>query len=367
MTTIAIDARKLLDFGIGTYLRGLLRGLAAIDAETRYVLLGEPSHAAALGAMPDNFDWARERSPGYSVRELWSVSQSVRRLGADLFHAPHYVLPLGLPCPAVVTVHDLIHLRFPEFRTPLETGYARLTVKRALRTARRTIAVSEATRQELVERFGGLATRTVVVANGVDERFRRALAESELAAALARLDLAPGYLLFVGNPKPHKNLDALLAAHTRLEARRGDVPALVLAGGERARRLRAGGGVDRLGIVAVEDLPALYRGALALVVPSLWEGFGLPALEAMASGTPVVAADRGGLREVVGDDALRFDPGDVEALERTLERLLDDAELRHELARRGPLRAASFTWQATARATLAVYRTALAASREAGP
>lgn len=359
MTTIAIDARKLRDFGIGTYVRGLLRGLSEIDRETRYVLLGDPADAERLGEMPENFDWATERSPGYSMRELWSVARSVRRVGADLFHSPHYVLPYGLPCPAVVTIHDLIHLRFPEHRTALELAYARSTVARALRTAARTLTVSSTTRQELRERFGALGEGAVVVPNAVDERFRAAMRADVLERTLERFGLAPGYLLFVGNPKPHKNLPALLSANAQLRDSRPGWPPLVLAGGE-VDHGDASPGVRRLGVVAESDLPALYRGALALVVPSLWEGFGLPALEAMASGTPVIAAARGALPEVIGDAGLLFDPDAPEALSATLDRAVSDPELRADLARRGESRAQRFSWRETARATLGVYREILA-------
>jgi alpha-1,3-rhamnosyl/mannosyltransferase len=207
------------------------------------------------------------------------------------------------------------------------------------------------------------------VPNGVDDRFRAPLAASEVDRRLAALGLASGYLLFVGNPKPHKNLPLLLEAHRRLAVRRAaraaTVPVLVLAGGELEAPTplavpAASPAVRRLGVVAEADLPALYRGAFALVVPSLWEGFGLPALEAMAGGTPVIAAARGALPEVVGDDALLFDPDDVDQLVDQIERLLDDAALAGDLARRGPLRAARYSWRETARATLAVYREVLA-------
>jgi alpha-1,3-rhamnosyl/mannosyltransferase len=265
------------------------------------------------------------------------------------------------PCPAVVTVHDLIHLRFPEHRTALEIAYARRTVARALRSAARTLTVSEATRRELAERFGHAGARAVVVPNAVDERFRAEPPPAALAAAMERLGLAPGYLLFVGNPKPHKNLPALLAAYAELAARRSDLPPLLLAGGERDDA--PAGGVRRIGVVAEGDLPALYRGARALVLPSLWEGFGLPALEAMASGTPVVAAARGALPELVGDAGLLFDPDDATALPAALARIVDDAALRAELARRGRERAAGYSWRETARATLAVYRDVLAGAR----
>jgi glycosyltransferase involved in cell wall biosynthesis len=362
MTTIAIDARKLLDFGIGTYLRGLVRGLAAIDRETRYVLLGDPAQRRHARRAAGQLSTGRASGrPAIRCASCGASRAPRAALGADLFHAPHYVLPYGLRCPAVVTVHDLIHLRFPEHRTLARDGSTRAAPWARAARAARTLTVSETTRRELVERFGDVAARAVVTPNAVDERFRAAAEPSEHASTLARLDLAPGYLLFVGNPKPHKNLEALVAARARLEASRGEVLRLVLVGGTPSLASdERGSAVRSLGVVEAADLPALYGGALALVVPSLWEGFGLPALEAMACGTPVVAADRGALPEVVGDAALLFDPTDADAFDAALARIVDDASLRADLARRGPDRAARFTWAETARATLSVYRDVLA-------
>ncbi|HLF56899.1 MAG TPA: glycosyltransferase family 1 protein [Thermoanaerobaculia bacterium] len=357
MSTIAIDARKLDDFGIGTYLRGLLRGLASLDRETSYVLLGDPSALARL-ELPANFSVRAERSPGYSLRELWSVARAVKGSGAGLLHVPHYVVPVALGCPLVVTVHDLIHLRFPEHRTPLETLYARIMIGRALRASRRVLAVSEATRRELLERFAARARDVAVVPNGVDERFRATLGEGEIDSVLERFGLARGYLLFVGNPKPHKNLELLLEAHARLRARRADAPRLVLIGCEpRPDRAPA----ICLGRLDEELLPALYRGASAVVVPSRWEGFGLPAAEAMASGTPVLATRAGALPEVVGEAGLLVEPDDAEAIAAAIERLLDEPGLAAELARRGRARADRYRWDETARLTLAHYRELLAA------
>lgn len=378
MSTIVLDARKIADFGIGTYIRGLLGGLSRLDAANHYVLLGDPA-LAGLPELPPNFEWRAESSPHYSLRELWQVSRAVRRAGADLFHAPHYVVPAALPCPLVVTVHDLIHLRFPALRKAHERVYARTMIGRALRRARRTIAVSETTARELRESFGASARHVVAIPNGVDERFRDALAPAELAHRLEQIGLEKGYLLFVGNPKPHKNLTLLLDAHARLVARREDAPFLVVVGGtpESAARsgvpasLRAAAAtahlaarrkVGFLGRVEDEGLPALYQGAIALVIPSLWEGFGLPALEAMASGLPVVAADRGALPEVIGEAGILIDPDDIESLIAGLEKVLASAELRAKLARRGRHRAAAYSWEITARRTLEIYRQALDSS-----
>jgi glycosyltransferase involved in cell wall biosynthesis len=360
MSRIAFDARKLADFGIGTYIRGLVTALAEIDSRNRYLLLGDGSTEEARSLrLPDNFSWIAESSPGYSLRELWTVSRRVRAVHADLLHVPHYVLPLLPGCPTVVTIHDLIHLRFPEQRSALERAYARFMIGRALRSSAVAIAVSAATRSELIERFGETARSVRVILNGVDERFRERPEQRQLESTWDRLGVRPGYLLFVGNPKPHKNLSALLQAHEQLSNDLDGAPPLVLAGTRPDDPALEGGGrkgqVLALGRVADDLLPALYRGASFLVAPSLWEGFGLPAAEAMAAGTPVIAADRGALPEVVGDAGILLDVDRPEELRGAIRRLLDSPPLREELARRGLQRSASFRWRSTAEATLEIY------------
>ena len=376
MSTIAIDARKIADFGIGTYVRGLVAALARIDRHHRYLLLAPADAADQLPMLPGNFRWVEERAPGYSLRELWSLARAVRRERAELLHAPHYVLPFALPCPAVVTVHDLIHLRFPEMLSAPARGYARFMLRRATRLAQRVLTVSATTARELEQELGVSAERIVVAPNGVDEAFR-ADPEPEAAARLrARHGLAPGYLLFVGNPKPHKNLDRLLAAYSALRRRRPQAPPLVLAGdrlGERSGLPAAieaaglGEAVRTLGHLPADELPALYRGAAILVQPSLWEGFGLPVAEAMAAGTPVIAARRGALPEVAGEAARLVDPESVEEIAAAIEALLDDPAERLRLARAGRARAEGFRWEECARRVLATYEEVLAESRGARP
>lgn len=368
MTTIAVDARKIADFGIGTYLRGLIGALARLDRAGRYLLLAGPEGPETLPHLPGNFRWLEERAPGYSLRELFTVSRALRRERVELLHAPHYVTPLAPPCPVVVTVHDLVHLRFPEHRSRLELVYARAMIGRAVRLSARVIAVSRATADELEAAFPRAAGKLDVVLNGIDDRFRRPPPEAETRATLAAHGLAPGYLLFVGNPKPHKNLERLLEACRRLLERRPDAPPLVLVGEREGAgsplpgwiaRAGLGSHVRRLGHLPDDALPALYRGAAMLLQPSLWEGFGLPVAEAMAAGTPVVASRRGALPEIAGDAALLVDPEDVEALAAAISTLLDDPERRAELGRRGSERAAGLHWEETARRTLEVYRRAL--------
>ena len=367
--TIAIDARKIADFGIGTYLRGLLTGLGGLDNESRYLLLAPRAARQLLPGLPGNFFWVEEDAPGYSLREQWSIGQQLVRHRPDLFHSPHYVLPLRTPTRVVVTIHDLIHLRLPELLpSRLALFYARFFLRRAVRRAERILTVSAATAADLKRYLGVDAGRITVTWNGVDDAFRRRFEPAELTRELADLGLAPGYFLSLGNPKPHKNLERVLRAFARLPP---DGPRLVIAGapqtGEAADRIASwsrdlglGERLTVLGRIAPRHLPALVQGALALVFPSLYEGFGLPLAEAMAAGTPAIASTTPALVEVAGGAAELVDPLDVGAIAAAMARLAGDPDRRQELAAAGRTRSEAFRWEALAAATLAVYRQVLA-------
>jgi glycosyltransferase involved in cell wall biosynthesis len=357
--TIAIDCRKIADYGIGTYIRGLVRGLAELDGESRYRLLAPASGKQLLAGLPPNFEWVEEDSPGYSLREQVAVSRRLGELAPDLFHSPHYVLPAKTPKRVVVTIHDLIHLVHPEFLpNRLALSYARFMLQRAARRASRILTVSEATARDLNGRLGIPAARIAAIWNGVDERFRAVIPREDLAGRLSALGLEPGYFLFVGNPKPHKNLETLLAAFAGLDSASSR---LVIVGEKGAHREK-----DRdarvVSIGRIEDplLPVLYAGAAALVFPSLYEGFGLPVVEAMASGTPVIVSTTPAVAEVAGAAALQVDPLDVSEWTRAMRRILTEPGLSDELSLRGRERAAAFSWNETARRTLAIYREVLA-------
>lgn len=375
--TIGIDARKLADFGIGTYVRGLLGGLARLPFEARFVLFaGRAALDAGLPPLDERFRVVPSDVPGYSLRELAALGGALRApgLGLDLFHATHYVLPFGLPCPAVVTVHDLIHLRRPEQLSNRLAGlYARAMLARAARRARRLLTVSRATADDLVSILGADPGRIEVIPNGVDPAFFADPGPAGIRAALGPLGLEPPYLLFLGNPKPHKNVGRLLAAFARLDP--VATPPLVLAGArpaeraalaEEVRRAGLGGRVVCLGHLPAGALPALYRGAALFLFPSLAEGFGLPVLEAMAAGTPVVASAIPALRELAGGCAELVDPLSEAAIAEGIARLLGDGERRAELSARARERARQFDWEATARRTAATYAAALDEGRTRG-
>lgn len=364
MMRVVIDARKIGDFGIGTYIRGLVDEFAR-RPEMEIVLLGNPDSVDLAGAV----DWVPQSAAKYGVSELTSLRRSIDAVGADLFHAPHYVYPLGVRTPGVVTIHDCIHLRHIE-QLPRPLGilprqlshqYAATMMRHAGRAARRVITVSEASRADLVDRVGITPDRIDVIPNGVDADFGTALPDSELRAAREQIGLPNRYVLFVGNAKPHKNLPVLVAAYERVRRRVGDV-GLVVVGTRREAIPDCPPGVITPGYVGPRMLRALYQCASALAMPSLIEGFGLPVLEAMCSGTPVIASDTSSLPEVVGDAGLLVDPRDVGAWVDALDRVLTDRKLRAALEEEGRRRAAGFTWQRAADATIRSYRQALGES-----
>lgn len=367
---IGLDCRKAQDFGIGTYIRGLVGGLAEIDFETRYRLLVSPEGREALGPLPENFELVAEPSRVYSVREQLALPWRLSRLKLDLYHATHYVLPLYVPARVVVTIHDIIHVLFPEFLpNRLAFHYARRMILRSLERGDRIVAVSERTRSDLVDYFRVDGEKIEVVYNGVDARFRERLAEADRRALLARLGLTGQYLLFVGNPKPHKNLDRVLEAYARVHERSGGEPPPLVCVGAReaeifklrrqAERLGLGERVRFLGFVEDAVLPALYQGATLLLYPTLYEGFGLPVAEAMASGTPVVTSSTSALEEIGRGAAELVDPLDVEALAGAILRLLANAGARQDLAERGLKRSQKFQWQLAALRTRAIYQEVL--------
>jgi glycosyltransferase involved in cell wall biosynthesis len=321
---VGIDCRKIADFGIGTYIRGLLHAMPEV-----YVAFGPASLDLPAGVEHVVVD-----APNYSVQELFAIGRAADRARLDLFHAPHYVLP-QMRTPSVVTIHDLIHLR----RSPPQRLYARTMMRRAVRRSRAVLTVSEAVKQEIVKEFR--AKTVVVTPNGVDEIF--------LSAPPPAGPRSP-YFLFVGNDKPHKNVDAVVTAADVIGT------TLVLAGAP-FERFRGRRSIVCAGFVTQADLAALYRGAIALVMPSVEEGFGLPALEAMASGTAVITSTAQALVELTADAALHCEPS---GLTTAMHRVMNDAALRDSLIARGRERASHFTWSECARRTRATYESAIA-------
>jgi glycosyltransferase involved in cell wall biosynthesis len=282
------------------------------------------------------------------------------RAGCDLLHTLTYTAPLRGAHPLILSVFDLIHLRYPREYTRMHPLYYRFVVRPLLRRARAVVTLSEASRRDLIERLGADPRKVHVIPLAADPRFRPPSPDA-LSRLASTYDLDPGYLLHLSNYRAHKNAEGVVRAYARLRSEAGVTTPLVLAGcpPPRFRRWLAeaglGAGVRLLGDFPEADLPALYGGASVFVFPSRCEGFGLPPLEAMACGTPVVASDVSSLPEVVGDAALRVDPEDSAAIAEAIGRLLSIRALREEMAERGLARAGGFSWDRVAAETLDLY------------
>jgi glycosyltransferase involved in cell wall biosynthesis len=363
---IGIDARKLHDFGIGTYIRNLLGELARIDRQTEFVLLGRPDDREALAGVGPNFRPVAATAGNYSVGEQIRIPLALKREGVTLFHAPHYVLPPLVRCRSIVTIHDCIHLMFPQYLpNRLAPLYARTSIRLAARRAARVLTVSQSSKRD-IQRFVDVpASKIDVIYNAYDERFGTEPHEEDVQRVRERYQLHDPFILYAGNVKPHKNLERLIDAYHLLHQRGLDHIKLVMIGDEISKyavlrravhRHQLHNSVRFLGYLPQETLAVMYRLAGVFVFPSLYEGFGLPPLEAMASGTPVVTSNVSSLPEVAGDAALLVDPYSPQAIADGIERVLGDDNLRCDLRKRGLARARQFSWAASVRRVHEIYR-----------
>jgi glycosyltransferase involved in cell wall biosynthesis len=362
---IAIDARKLHDFGIGTYIRNVVRGLARLDHETEYVLLCQARDCAWAPSLGENFRAVPDTSAPYSVREQVSIPWALRREHVDLFHAPHYVLPPLRRGKSVVTIHDCIHLMFPEYLpTRLALTYARGSLWAATRASSRILTVSEASKRDILRFFDVPPEKISVIYNGIDERFRVEPDADEVSRVAQRFQLTGDFVLYAGNVKPHKNVERLIDAFHLVRQDGLDHLKLIVIGDEISKYAELRRAVHRynlhkyvrfLGYMPDATLAVLYRLAAVFVFPSLYEGFGLPPLEAMASGAPVVTSNVSSMPEVAGDAAVLVDPRDPAAIADGIRRVLTEPGLRDTLRARGFARAAEFSWDRAVERVRRIY------------
>jgi glycosyltransferase involved in cell wall biosynthesis len=367
---IAIDARKLRDFGIGTYIRNLLRHLARLDATTEFVVLCREQDCAFVTELGENFRAVTEPSRPYSLREQFAIPLELRRAGVNLFHAPHYVLPPMTPCRSVVTIHDCIHLRFPQYLpSRLGYAYARSSLWVAAHRSARVLTVSEASKRDILEYFRVPESKVTVIYNAIDERFHEEPPADEVMRVQERYQLTDPFILYAGNIKPHKNLERLIEAFHMV--RRGELEhiKLLIIGDEISKYATLRRAVHRyklhkhvrfFGFVPDATLAILYRLARVFVFPSLYEGFGLPPLEAMASGTPVITSNLSSLPEVVGDAAMLIDPYQPDAIAGAMRRVLQDERLRDDMRERGLARVREFSWARSVKQVREIYDEVLA-------
>ncbi len=351
--------------GIHTYIANLLTHLTRADSGFRYTVYTNARPSIDAHVRPAR--WPTERPWVRIAWEQLGQPLALRRDRPDLLHATAFVAPLISHLPYLITVYDLSFALFPNlFRGPNQ-AYLRIFTRRSARRARRVIAISDHTRRDAHRLYGVPLDRIDVAYPGVDARFRQ-LPREAVEAFRRKHNLPERFFLYVGTLEPRKNLSRLIEAVAQLEMRDWR---LVIVGGKgwlygdlfaKVKSLGLGERVTFAGYAPDEDLPLWYNAATAFVYPSLYEGFGMPPLEAMACGTPVIASDAAALPEAVGDAGLTIRPDDVPGLAQAMRRVWDDASLRSDLSRRGTEQAGRFTWEATARATVEAYRRALGMS-----
>jgi glycosyltransferase involved in cell wall biosynthesis len=365
---IGIDGRYIQDHfpGIGRYTYNLIKGLVRAAPKGDFVIFHNPQLLNTRYDLDEldrhpNVQLVAANVPTFSLKEQYRLSSLAKRFRLSPLHSPYYVKPYRLPCPSVVTIHDLIPLTCPQsLPSPWTAWVFRVTARLAVRSAARVIAVSESTKRDLNRLFGTPLQKIAVTHEATDDRFRP-LQARQMEAFRRKHGLPPTYILYVGINKPHKNLVHLLQVFSALETK----AKLVLAGKEDPRYPQARQAAERLGLnervlflgeVADADLPPLYNGATLFVFASLYEGFGLPVLEALACGTPVICSNTSSLPEIVGDAAITLDPLDREAWLGAVKLVLESEALREGMRERGLRRARMFSWEETARKTWEVYR-----------
>jgi glycosyltransferase involved in cell wall biosynthesis len=374
---IVIDARRIRDFGIGTYIRSLIHGLATIDTANRYTLVSGPADVRTLSGLPENFKTSIYARNDHSVLDHLMFPLFLHGLSPDLVHVPLNRVPLLMIKPYVVTIHDLANLFFEvEEHSSIRMQMRRFRFRRGLVRANRVIAVSEATRRDVQNLMGVPPERISRVYNAPDPGFLQQIGHDHAEAherILERYQITYPFLLYAGNIRRHKNVHRLveafavvreqLAAHPVYKEIRlviiGDTISQHPAVRQTVIKSRVEHVVRFLGFVPFETLRCFYETAAAFVFPSRYEGFGLPPLEAMACGAPVVTSNVSSLPEVVGDAAVLVNPENVFDIARGIRDVLLDETLRATLIRRGREQAARFSWSRTARQVLDIYHEVL--------
>lgn len=370
---VAIDIRRIHDYGIGTYIRNLTNHLAELDRENPYLLVGSSTNLEELNPLPSNFTLLHHPLSERTARSRLQLPFLLRQQHVDLLHIPHLAAPQILPCRCVFTAHDAIDFIQPPPK-PLFLEQLRVAFyRRALHRAARVIAVSQATKRDIERIFGLPEDKIEVIYNALDERFSTNHRPPDWQKVLERYQVGYPYVLYAGNVKPQKNIPRLIEAFAVLKEELRRHPdyrelRLIIIGDELSKhpqlrrsviKSRVQNDVRFMGFLPHELLRVFYERAAVFVFPSLHEGFGLPPLEAMAHGTPVVASNCSALPEVVGHAALTVNPENVFDISRGMREVLLNRTLREQLIRAGYEQVRRFSWRRSVARVLEIYREAI--------
>lgn len=374
---IAIDIRKINEFGVGTYIWNLVRNLAIVDAQNEYLLIGSNRNFHELGPLPANFKQLYQPEEESRWRHHVTIPFALRRQEVDIVHVPHHEASFFNPSKLVVTIHDCVHLLFPQEDASKFRNYrSYLQTKRVVESAKHVLAVSNSTKEDLINIFQLPESKISVVHNALDERFVFTNMPEERKQVLERYQLKDPFVLYSGKIRPHKNLHRLIEAFAVLKSELIDDEKyknlkLIIIGDELSKHqylrltvIRSGAQQDVrfFGFVPYPILRVFYQSAALFAFPSLYEGFGLPPLEAMANRTPVIASNSSSLPEVLDDAAVLINPENVFDIARGMRLILSDDILRQKLVQKGIEQVGKFSWKQAAQSVLNIY-SSVAASR----
>jgi len=370
---IGIDATALppQPVGAGNYIIQLIRSLANVESEFEFVVFAQPEGRRQIDLLESSrIHWVETPQVNPGIRLIWEQTRFPRLIhqsNIDLFHCLHYTRPYLLSCLSVVTFHDMTFFLYPHLHTWVKRRFFPLAMRLSARSAQALIADSESTRLDAIRIMQIPPEKIVTVHLGVDPKFRVIHDPQALQQVRREYKLPDSFILYVGLIEPRKNVPLLIQAYKKL-VDQGITTPLVIVGrlgwmsgeiNDQIERLDLKERVQFTGYVPVEDLPGIYNLACLFVYPSRYEGFGFPVLEAMACGVPVITSSVSSLPEIVGEAGMLIQPDDEEVLTQAMGIVLSKPDLQAELARKGPVHAAEFTWERTARRTIQVYRQVL--------
>ncbi len=348
---IGIDVRKIRDYGIGTHIQNVILPAIRMDTQNQYVLFCTPFDSKEN---IKNITWVPEDSSKYSIREHYSLAKKAKEQAVDLFHSPHYTLPLALKKTSIVTVHDLIQYKFPQFYPVWKVRAGSFVLKRALEKAELILTVSQTSKRDIAEFYPFTESKIEVVYNRLSPEWLNPAAPLDLSS----LGVDKDFILYVGNFKQHKGVETLVDAFRLLK----DPPQLVLVGksndteSDLLEKCFVTPRVRVLGFAEGRLLHRLYSDAMVFVFPSLYEGFGYPPLEAMSCGAPVLSSDAPALCEILADSVEFFQRGSVESLASKLESMIQGAQKRSLLSAAGRTKAREYMTDTSPHQLLEIYR-----------
>lgn len=364
---IGIDARLTYyaGGGISQYIRYLIRSLAETDHRNDYtILLSRKDARSRQRPLVENFHTRSLWTPSHHKWERWTLSAELVRHQLDVVHSPDFIPPaFGARC-RIITVHDLNFLYYPEFLTPESHRYYSGQIEWAVKEANHISADSEHTRRDLIDKLSVEPEKITTVHLAANPMYEGGLSEQSMVRTLRKYKLSAGFILFVGTLSPRKNIPTLITVYEQLVVKAGMNPQLVIVGGKgwlyddifaAISNSSKASDIIHFNHVSDTELAHFYSAAGALVLPSYYEGFGLPPLEAMHCGCPVIVSSRSSLPEVVGSAGIKLDPDDVEGWVEALTSVLDDSQLRERMIVAGHDQARRFSWGRTATETMELY------------